>query len=223
MKIIEKALREGRKVLSEYDSKNILSSYQIPTVREILVDDRKGLFTAVREIGYPVVLKGCSSEMMHKTEKNLVRVDIRSDGEAEEAFDEINKIMNSINGKVLVQQFVKGERELVVGMNRDPQFGSCVMFGLGGIFTEILKDVSFRVAPLGVYDAFEMMAEIRGSMILEEIRGMAAADKNLMADILVKVGRLGLENENIKEIDINPIIIKSGGEPVVVDCLIVLN
>ena len=123
---------------------------------------------------------------------------------------------------VLVQEMIKGKRELVAGLTRDAQFGPCVMFGLGGIFTEILKDISFRVAPLEKLDAMEMMQEIKGHKILDSIRGMDAADLNILADILIALGRIGLENENIKEIDINPLIL-SGGKPVAVDALVVLE
>jgi len=223
MEIIEKELNPGQKTLSEYDSKKIISSYQIPVAREILVGDRESLFSAVREIGYPVVLKGCSSEIMHKTEKGLIRVDIRDDNEAEKAFDELYQKMNTVDGKILVQEMVRGTREILIGMSRDHMFGPCVMFGLGGIFAETLRDISLRVAPLELNDALEMMAEIKGHMILEAIRGMKAVDKYLVADILIKIGKIGLENENIKEIDINPIIITSDGTLAVVDALVVFS
>jgi len=130
--------------------------------------------------------------------------------------------MDKTEKAVLVQKMVKGQRELVVGLTRDPQFGPCVMFGLGGIFTEILKDISFRVAPLEERDALEMMREIRGHKILESVRGMPAADVDMLAEILINIGRIGLENEQVKEIDINPVII-SGSRPVAVDALIILD
>jgi acetyl-CoA synthetase (ADP-forming) len=138
------------------------------------------------------------------------------------AFEEIMVGMNGSGNTILVQEMVKGQRELVVGLNRDPQFGPCVMFGLGGIFTEILKDIAFRIAPLGKRDALEMMQDIKAKKILEPIRGMPAADKDLLADMLMIVGQIGLELEMIKEIDINPIII-SAGKPVAVDALVILE
>lgn len=100
--------------------------------------DGKSLIEAIKEIGYPLVLKGCSSELVHKTEKNLIQLDIRNDKEAEAAFEEIMGNMTGFEKAILVEEMVKGKRELVVGLTRDPQFGPCVMFGLGGIFTEIL-------------------------------------------------------------------------------------
>ena len=130
--------------------------------------------------------------------------------------------MEGSEGAVLVQEMVKGVRELVVGLTRDPQFGPCVMFGLGGIFTEILGDVSFRVAPLTRNDALEMMQEIRAHKILDAVRGMEAVDRDRLADMLINVGRIGLDNENVKEIDINPVVI-SGKKPMAVDALVVLE
>ncbi len=222
MKIIEKAIKEGRTTLSEYESKQVLAAYQIPVTREILVNDVKDLMNATQEIGYPLVLKGCSAEITHKTEKGLIKVDIRNDREARASFKEIMSNINGNENAVLVQEMVKGQRELVIGLTRDAQFGPCVMFGLGGIFTEILKDISFRVAPLEKRDALEMMHDIKGHKILEAVRGMEAADLDALADILIKVGQIGLENEKVKEIDINPVII-SGSKPVAVDALVVLD
>jgi acetyl-CoA synthetase (ADP-forming) len=223
VKIIDEALKEGRTTLTEYESKQVLALYNLPVTREELVSSPEDLLKAADQIGYPLVIKGCSAEMAHKTEKGLIRVDVRNDEEATTAFREISAAMNGASdGAVLVQQLVKGKRELVVGLIRDAQFGPCVMFGLGGIFTEILKDTVFRVAPLEKQDALEMMQEIKACKILEAIRGMAAADKNMLAEILMTVGRIGIENDRIKEIDINPVII-SGGKPVAVDALIVLR
>ncbi|MFO7599159.1 MAG: acetate--CoA ligase family protein [Candidatus Desulfacyla sp.] len=221
MEMIAKALAEGRNTLSEYESKQVLSAYGIPVTREVLVSDIQGLVGAAADIGYPLVLKGCSSDIAHKTEKGLIRVDIRNEAEAKSAFEEIVANMKP-GAAVLVQEMVKGQRELVIGLTRDPQFGPCVMFGLGGIFTEILKDISFRVAPLEKRDALEMMHDIKGHKILEAVRGMEAADLDIFSDILIKVGQIGLENDAVKEIDINPVII-SGSKPVAVDALVVLE
>jgi acetate---CoA ligase (ADP-forming) subunit beta len=221
MEIIEKALKEGRTTLSEYESKQVLASYGIPVTRELLVDNIQDLINAIKEIGYPLVFKGCSSNIAHKTEKGLIKVDIRNEEEAKAAFEEIAANIGTEDA-ILVQEMVKGQRELVIGLTRDPQFGPCVMFGLGGIFTEILKDISFRVAPLEKRDALEMMKDIKGHKILEAVRGMEAADLDIFSDILIKVGQIGLENEHVKEIDINPVII-SGNQPVAVDALVVLD
>ncbi len=222
MQILEKALAEGRSALSEYEAKQFLKTYQIPVTRERAVTDKEGLKAAIEEIGFPLVLKGCASTIAHKTGKGLIEVDIRNMEEALDAFQNIMAKMTEEDGQVLVQEMIKGQRELVVGLTRDPQFGPCVMFGLGGIFTEVLKDISFRVAPLEKRDALEMMSEIKAHKILDAVRGMPEADRDLLADILINVGRIGLENDAVKEIDINPLIL-SGSKPVAVDALVVLE
>ena len=222
MKIIDTALNEGRSTLSEYESKQVLASYGIPVTPEELVINPEDLSQAIHKIGYPLVMKGCAAEIAHKTEKGLIRLDVRNEDEARTAFKEITAAMDGAEKAVLVQQMIKGQRELVVGLTRDPQFGPCVMFGLGGIFTEVLEDTSFRVAPIEKRDALEMMQEIKAHKILEAIRGMEPVDKDMLADILIAIGRLGIENEAVKEIDINPLII-SRGKPVAVDALVVLG
>jgi acetyl-CoA synthetase (ADP-forming) len=221
-KIIESALKEGRTTLSEYESKLVLTYYQIPIAREKLCKDLKDLEEAAREIGFPLVLKGNAPDITHKTEKDLIRLDIRNEKEARQAFNELMERMDRSSKTVLVQEMIKGKREFLAGLTRDPQFGPCVMFGLGGIFTEILKDVSFRVAPFDRKEALAMMGETKAVKMLEAIRGMEAVDKNTLGDILVQLGEIGLEQEKIKEIDINPLII-SGARPVAVDALIVLT
>jgi acetyl-CoA synthetase (ADP-forming) len=220
--ILEKALQEGRKTLSEYESKEFLKAYGIPVTREILVRNREDCMKAARTLGYPLVLKGCSPDLAHKTEKGMVKLDIRSEQEAVQAFDELASRMEGNAKEILVQEMIRGPRELVAGMTRDPQFGPCVMFGLGGIFTEILKDIAFRVAPLEKRDALDMTQEIKARKILGALRGMPAADMDLLCDILMKVGGIGMENDLIQEIDINPLIL-SGDKPVAVDALVVLK
>ena len=221
-KILEAVMSQKRTVLSEYESKQFLSAYQIPVTREFLVNTESELIHATNEIGYPLVLKGSSGDLIHKTEQKLVRVDIRNDHEAKIAFKEIMEVLNGAGTAVLVQELVKGQRELVIGMTRDRQFGASVMFGLGGIFTEILEDVAFRMAPLDKRDALDMMEEIRGRRILENIRGMEAADLDQLGEILIQVGQIGIEHDIIKEIDINPVII-SEGKGIAADALIVLE
>jgi succinyl-CoA synthetase beta subunit len=220
--LIENALKQDRKILSEYESKELLSSYGIPVTKERLVHTPSELRGAVRQIGYPLVMKGCSSTLAHKTEQGLVFLDIRNDQEAEAAFHNAMARMVESDKAVLVQELVKGRRELVAGMTRDPQFGPCVMFGLGGIFTEILKDISFRVAPIQKRDALEMAGEIKSHKILDGVRGMPAANMEKLCEILIAIGQIGLQNSSIKEIDINPLVL-SGADPVAVDALVVLN
>ena len=220
--IVDRARQQGRSALSEYESKQVLAAYGIPVTREILVEDSGGLEKATEEIGFPLVMKGCSADLAHKTEKNLIRVDLRSREEAGLAFEEIRGQVTGAGGGVLVQEMVSGRRELVAGMTRDPQFGPCVMFGLGGIFTEILEDIAFRKAPLEKADALAMMREIKGHRILGAVRGMEAADTEMLADLLIQVGQIGTDMDAVAEIDINPVII-CGSRPRAVDALIALG
>jgi acetate---CoA ligase (ADP-forming) subunit beta len=219
--ILEKAISEGRSTLSEHESKEFLRTYGIPVTRELEIHDAREIDRAVREIPLPLVMKASSPKIAHKSERGLVKTDIRTLDEAKETFRDITSRMGEADGAVLVQEMVRGQRELMVGLVRDPQFGPCVMFGLGGIFTEILQDVAFRVAPLEPRDAIEMIREIRAHKILEAVRGLPAADTELLCQILMTVGNIGLENDKIREIDINPMIL-SGPKPIAVDALVVL-
>ncbi|MDD5475693.1 MAG: acetate--CoA ligase family protein [Syntrophales bacterium] len=221
MKIIEEALKKGDKTLSENESKLFLAEYGIPITKEIVVSNMDEAVKASGEIGYPVVLKASGSSFAHKTELNLIELDLRTDREVREAFKRLTGNPDAAVNKVLVQQMVKGDRELVVGLTRDPQFGPCVMFGLGGIFTEIMEDVTFRVAPLSRWDANDMMEDIRAKKILGAFRGKPAVDRDMLADILIAVGKIGLDCDAVKEIDINPLKILDG-KPIAVDALVVL-
>ncbi len=220
--VIDRALRQGRTTLSEHESKEVLRACAIPVTREKEVHDAQGLKRAVAAIGFPAVIKACGPNVSHKTERGLVRTDIRNHREALAAFKKIMDEVKAEGMTVLVQEMIKGSRELVAGFLRDAQFGPCVMFGLGGIYTEILRDVVFRVAPINKAEAMEMIDEMKTRRILDAARGMPAADKDQLAEILIKVGNIGLEQPAVREIDINPIII-SGSRPVAVDALIVLN
>lgn len=229
-KLISSALRQNRRTLSEWESTQLLTGFNIPMARGVLAQNWDEVRRAAAEIGYPVVLKACSPEVSHKTEGGLVALDLRNGGELEAAFQSISAALPDGRGGFLVQERIGGRRELVLGMIRDPQFGPCVMFGLGGIFTEILGDVTFRPAPLSEADAREMIGEIRGRAILGAVRGMPAADADALVDCLIAMGRIGMTHEEIRAVDVNPLIIEDGardsgrsGRPVAVDALVVLN
>lgn len=221
-KIIESALERNQSALSEFESKQILSAYGIPVTREALVSQIDEAKAAASEIGYPVVLKACSPDLTHKTEKGLIRIDLRDENDLAEAFGKLQTQMGGQDGALLVQEMVKGQREFVLGMTRDPQFGPCVMFGLGGIFTEVLEDVSFRMAPIEMRDALEMMNEIRAHKLLDAIRGMDAVDRESLGESLIAVGRIGMEHEEVSQIDVNPMIAR-GSRTIAVDALVVLE
>jgi hypothetical protein len=150
-----------------------------------------------------------------------VALNVASLEETARVFDEFTGKMKNLDG-VLVEKMMKGSREFVIGLSRDPQFGPCVMFGLGGIFTEALKDVTFRVAPLSREDALEMIDEIKTKKLLGEFRGSPTVDREALAKALIGVGDLGIKYDSIAEIDINPLII-CGDKPVAVDALVVLR
>ena len=228
--IISSALRQNRKTLSEWESARLLTGFGIPMAKGILAQNWDEVRKAAEGIGYPVVLKACSPEVSHKTESGLVAVYLRNEADLEAAFKRISEASPVKDSAYLVQEMIKGGRELVVGMIRDPQFGPCVMFGLGGIFTEILGDVTFRPAPLSQADAAEMTREIKGHQILNAVRGMTAVDADALVACLMAMGRIGVEREDIQAIDVNPLIIQDSrqsrgqaGKPVAVDALVILK
>lgn len=222
MGIIDEAVAKGQAALSEYEAKLFLNEYKIPITREELVVGEDEAVAAAERLGFPVVLKACGPAITHKTERDLVQVGLDDPDEVRRAYKTVIENLGSdpYDG-VLVQEMIKGERELVVGLVRDPQFGPCVMFGLGGIFTEVLKDTSFRVAPIEKHDALQMMDEIKSKAILGPFRGKEAVDRDLLAEVLIAIGNIGMEYDAVKEIDMNPVIIQ-GSKPVVVDSLIIL-
>lgn len=222
-RLIQKALASGHGALSEYDSKRLLSAYGVPVTREKLVQTSADAKKAADVLGYPVVLKGCAPDLLHKTEAGLVAVGLGSARDVTDAFKTLTgRAGADFKGGYLVQEMVKGSRELMIGMTRDEQFGPSVMFGLGGIFTEVLEDVSFRLAPLTLSDARDMMNEIRAARILDAVRGMARVDRAALARAIVGVGKAAVDNPEIAEIDINPLII-NGSKPVAVDGLVILK
>ncbi|MFC1858416.1 acetate--CoA ligase family protein [Thermodesulfobacteriota bacterium] len=220
--ILKSAQESNLTTIDEYNSKQLLAAYGIPVVKEGIARDWEEIKKIASQIGYPVVLKLCNPEITHKTEKKLIEIDLRNEGDLKTAFQRLDALAKELGGDLLVQEMVKGAREFVIGMVRDPQFGPCVMFGLGGILTEILHDVSFRVAPIEMYDALEMMKEIKGHKALDAIRGMEAVDREALGQSLIALGNIGMAYDAIKEIDVNPMIIK-GDKPIAVDALIVLD
>lgn len=220
--IIRTAAAGGRRALTEHESKQVVAAYGIPVTREVLVETRDALRAAAAAVGYPLVMKACSPDIPHKTERGLVRLDLRGEHEVLAAYDEITAGWPGVPGGVLLAEMVPGRRELAAGLVRDADFGPCVMFGLGGIFTEVLKDAAYRKAPLDEIDALDLLQDIKGRGILDEARGLPAADRGALAAVLIGLGRIGLEHPVVEEIDLNPIIL-AGARPVVADALIVLG
>ena len=166
-------------------------------------------------------MKASGAGLSHKTEVGGVALNLGNEHEVRREGERLLKIKGSEG--LLVQEMVKGSREIVCGLMRDPQFGVCVMFGIGGILTEVLEDIVFRIAPLTPADSRDMIAEIRGRKIVEPFRGEAAADLDVLCRTLVALGEIGLRHEEVIGVDINPLKIRPDGKPVAVDALVVLG
>lgn len=212
---------QPEEILCEDDAKKILKQYGIPVVSEIRVSTTEQAIEAASTLGFPVVLKGVGSRVAHKSEMGLVHIAI-SDHEAvrKAALSTIEMGGQDLEG-ILVQPMVSGRRELVAGMFRDPQYGPVIMFGLGGIFTEALHDVSFRLAPLTEWDMEEMIYEISARAIFGNFRGEKAIDRDQIKAVMSGLSDLATQYPSIKEIDINPLIATAEGKLVAVDALIV--
>jgi len=221
MELIKEALVKGQKALSEYEAKRFCSSLGIPVCREAIAGDADSAVTEAVKIGFPVVLKASGESLFHKTEVGGIALNLTSETEVKHEGQRLLKIPGS--EALLVQEMVKGDRELVCGLTRDAQFGPCVMFGIGGILTEVFQDVVFRVAPLTSWDAREMVKEIQHQKMLESFRGEAAADIDTLSQILVTLGEIGLQHREVQAVDINPLKIRPDGEPVAVDALVTLG
>jgi len=208
-------------LLSEFDSKRLLREYGIPTVEEALASDVAEALSRAAEIGYPVALKLCASGLAHKTERNLVRLGLASEGAVRAAAAELLGLRGEgeKDAALLVQRMVEGRRELILGLVRDRQFGPCVMLGLGGILAEAIRDVVFRVAPILPIDGTEMIDELAAAHLLGPFRGEPAADRDAVAAALVTLGRIGIDHPEVVSIDVNPMIL-AGAKPVAVDALV---
>lgn len=219
---IRKAVAEKRKTLSEHESRLLLQDFGIPVVEQEMTTTAGEAAAAAEKLGFPVVMKACSSDITHKTDKGLVVIGVGTPEGVKDEFAGLVERAGGVVDGILVQRMARGSREVVAGLVRDVTFGPCVMFGLGGVYTEALKDVSFRIAPLEKRDALEMMDEIKSSAILGSFRGMPAVDRDALAGILIALGKIGLEVSEVAEIDVNPIIIENGA-PIAVDALVSLR
>jgi len=221
--LIERALKSGDGALNEADSKQLLGVYGIPVVDEAVCVDPDEAATRAEEIGFPVVLKGLGARLTHKTERGLVRLGLNGPGEIIEAARRMTDEAGDDLEGWLVQPQVSGRRELVAGLFRDAQFGPVVMFGLGGILTEALDDVVFKVAPLTEVHAAHMLDQLKAKSLLGPFRGEAAADRDALINTLLGLSRLGIELEDVAEVDINPLLITPEGEVRAVDALVVVG
>jgi acyl-CoA synthetase (NDP forming) len=217
--IIEKAKKEKRPLL-ETEAKELLREYGIPVPDFKLIKSEDEIVGLAKEINFPIVMKIVSPDIIHKTEAGGVKVGIKDEKEAKAAYQNIiykvkkYKKEAKISGVIAYSMISQGT-EIIIGMMKDPCFGPTIMFGLGGIFVEILKDISFRILPLEERDAEEMISEIKGYQILKGIRGETPKDVKSIRDVLMKISQLVMDNPEIKEIDLNPIFVFNKGLQVV--------
>jgi acetyl-CoA synthetase (ADP-forming) len=226
-KIIEGALSSGRNFLLEPESKDVVGSYGMPVTKFKVAKTVEEAVKFAGDIGYPVVIKIISPDILHKSDAGAVKINLKNADEVKTAFVEIMKNVKKFKSDakiigVIVEQLAPQGNEVIVGMAKDPQFGPALMFGLGGIFVEVLKDVAFRIAPLTEYDAREMIQEIKGYPVLMGIRGQKPSDVNSIVDIILKVSKLVTEHTKIEQLDLNPILVYEKGA-IIVDARIILS
>jgi acyl-CoA synthetase (NDP forming) len=227
IEIIGRANSEGRTILTEVESKQILAEAGIPIARAELAATREEAVAVARQIGLPAVLKIVSPDISHKSDVGGVKLNLGSDDEVAAAFDEIVAAARraqpgaTVLG-VSVQEMARPGVEVIMGMTMDPQFGPVLMFGLGGVFVEVLKDVSFRIVPLEQRDARQMIRDIQGFAVLEGFRGQEPADLAVLEDMLMRLSAFVEEHPEIQELDLNPIFAYKDGA-LAVDARIVLS
>ncbi|HEC72147.1 MAG TPA: acetyl-CoA synthetase [Thermoplasmatales archaeon] len=201
-KIVEKYLKR-KGALAENEVKDLLKAYGIKTTKYEIVDKIEEL-EKIR-LKFPVALKVCSNKILHKTDVNGVKLNIKNMDELKKSFKDFKKRFP--REKLLIDQMVEKGVEIIIGLVQDPTFGLCIMCGIGGIFTELYQDVSFRVVPIDEYDAREMIEEIKGKKLLEGFRNIKA-DKELVVDLLLKVSKIGKQLiSHIDQMDLNPVFV----------------
>ena len=225
--IFDQVKKEGRSILTEFESKKILKQAGIPVVETKLAKTQKEAVSLSQKMSFPVALKIVSPDVIHKSDSGGVKLSLNNVTEVKKAYDEILKKVKKqypdavIHG-VSVQKMIRPGTEVIVGTSKDPQFGPVIMFGLGGIFVELLKDVSFRVIPVEQRDAQEMIKEIKGYPLLQGFRGKEPASLSVLVEIILKISKLMEENPQIKELELNPIFAYRN-KAVAVDARIILE
>jgi acyl-CoA synthetase (NDP forming) len=225
--ILSHAKAEGRKALLETESKMICAEYDIPVTKFELATSEEQSAQFAKNLGFPIVMKIVSPDIIHKSDAGGVIINLNSIAEVRNAYNQILKNAKNYNPSakiigVSVQEMAQKGTEVIVGSVKDAQFGQTVMFGLGGIFVEIFKDVSFRVAPITTEDAKEMISEVKSYPLLKGYRNTPPADIDALASILYKVSKLIMSNPEIKELDLNPVIVYPKGATTV-DARIILE
>ena len=211
----------GTRTLSESDSKALLAEHGVPVADERVVATAAEAASAAEELGFPVVAKLCGDAIAHKTERGLVRLGLGDAAAVRSAADELLAAARPEDGEVgvLVAPMVRGNRELIAGLSRDPQFGMTVMVGIGGILAEAIADVSIRVVPIERVDAEEMIEDLATQSLLGPFRGEPAVDREALVDVLVGLSAAAEADTTIESADLNPLIV-ADGRPIAVDALV---
>ncbi|MFQ6025701.1 MAG: acetate--CoA ligase family protein, partial [Nitrosopumilaceae archaeon] len=212
MKIFDETIQTDHKVITEDLSKGILKKYGIKVPGFALVNSTSEAVKAAKKIGFPLVMKVVSPQILHKTEVGGVKVGLQNEVEVKKAFNDMYKRISKKKGillkGILLEKMVPKGVELIVGLQNDPQFGPVIMVGLGGILTEVFRDVAFRLVPITTADAKSMLNELKGSKLLKGFRGSKPIDQNMLAKALVQIGKLGAENaSHFDSIDFNPVVV----------------
>ena len=218
-RIIQKAKKEKRSLL-ETEAKELLREYEIPVPDFKLIKSEDEIIGLTKEINFPIAMKIVSPDIIHKTDAGGVKLNIKNETEARLAYQEIISKAKKYNKNAkisgaIVDSMIHEGTEIIIGMMKDPHFGPVIMFGLGGIFVEILKDISFRILPIEERDAEEMINEIKGFEILKGVRGEGPKDIKAIKNLLLKISQLALENPEISEIDLNPVFVFEKGLQVI--------
>ena len=233
-KIFKTALDEGRTFVLEHEAKDIMKAYGIPIPAYDTAVTAEEAIEKSKAIGFPVVLKILSKDVLHKSDAGGVKINLKNDEEVRKAFNEIMEnakkygkekgIDVDLSRGVFISDFADMGTEIIVGVTKDPQFGHALMAGLGGIFVEVLKDVSFRLIPFTENDAREMLKELKAYKILEGIRGEPARDIDSLINVMLAVSKMIAENPEITELDCNPTFVYEKGKgTLVVDARILIG
>ncbi|MGQ9646318.1 MAG: acetate--CoA ligase family protein [Thermodesulfobacteriota bacterium] len=209
--IFDQGKKEGRSILTEFESKKILKQMGIPAVETRLALNQKEAVSISQGLGFPVALKINSPDVLHKTDSGGVKLGLKNPSEVKKAYQDILKSVKKKYPRALiqgisVQRMAPPGTEVIIGTSKDAQFGPVIMFGLGGIFVEVLKDVSFRVIPVNRRDAHEMIHEIKGFPLLQGLRGKEPTNISALVEMILKISKLIERNPQIKEMELNPIV-----------------
>ncbi len=221
--IIQNARAANRKALTEFESKIILSELGLPVTKQFLVKTKEEAIKSANELGFPVVMKLIAEDIVHKSDVGAVKLNLSSNKDVEEVFEHLMKIDAKGEKAVSVQEMAKKPiTEIIIGSLQDPQFGPAVMFGIGGVMVEVMKDVSFRITPLTPFDAEEMIKEIKAYKMLDGYRGAPKADIESIKNILLIISQFVDTHLEIAEMDLNPIFVYEKGLKIV-DARIILK